>query len=103
MFPPTCFSNPIPLPLAKGKGDGYIREAKPLFNSPFITATPKERDFVPLELPISIFRGFASLCSRLVTQGGLRGVDAPLSKPPPLLVKERGTQVEDSSRGEEVT
>ena len=27
----------IPLPLSKGKGEGYIREASPLFDSPLVS------------------------------------------------------------------
>jgi len=45
----------VPLPLIKGKGAGYVREASPLFNSPLISLSLKgegegilERGFAPL-------------------------------------------------------
>jgi len=57
--------------LIRGRGYGYIREASPLFDSPW-----------------SEYRAFK------------RGVSPSFQNLPPLLDKERGTQVEDSSRGE---
>ena len=32
----------VPLPLIKGKGNGYRREAKPLFDSPLVSPSSKE-------------------------------------------------------------
>ncbi len=63
-----------------------------------------ERDFIPLKLPINIFGGFASLGLSLLQVNNAwvfkRGVSPSYKNLPPLLIKERGKQVEDSLRGE---
>jgi len=48
----------VPLPLKKGKGEDYIREASPLLDSPLVSLSfkgegegYKKRGFAPLKLP----------------------------------------------------
>jgi len=54
------FGNPIPFipfPLIRGRGNSYIREASPLFDSPLASTSWKgekdirKRGFAPLKLP----------------------------------------------------
>jgi len=83
--PPSLFSNPIPFipfPLLRGRGIDYIREAKPLFDSPLAPAPLEERG---IDFGEGLIRGKKpsltytppSFIERLFSKGIKRG-SAPL-------------------------
>jgi len=75
--------------LLRGRGNGYVREASPLFDFPFSIFLPERRGTGYATGAKSLFD---VLCFELVSLWCIRGASAPLKQPPPLLDKERGTQ-----------
>jgi len=63
--------------LIRGRGNGYVREASPLFDSPLVLLSLKgegeefwKRGFAPLKRPINIFRAGTPLKLPVSTFGG---------------------------------